>query len=494
MQDNVFKKFAKSVGIAASTEILLRLKDFALMPIITKTLGAINYGVWAQVGIITSLIQPIATMGLPNGLYRYLPGKEKLLVRREYYTVIVIVLISTLFWCALIFLFSKKIASTFFETTENAVFVVLAGVSIVVGSLKYLFTSYFRLFTWAKTYSLFTLIEAFGIAVFVGFAVYRGYGILGAVYMQLGVLALIVLLASIVVFWNLGLALPTIHGLKKYFAYGVPLIPTSWFHWVLNSSDRFVISYYLGLKDVGVYSLVYNVGYFLVGFIFNPIFLFYSPMVAQLWNEGRKEKVREMMEYTVKYGLMLAIPAVFGFYALGKQTLLLLSTEEFAGGVSLIPFVSLGYIFFLLSTFYQIIIGLAEKTTVVPFVFGFCAMLNIALTILMVPRIGILGAALATAISFGAQISFYGVYSRRFFKFKLCVGFIVKSILASAVMASFVYFVIPHSSVVEILLSAVAGGLLYFAILFLTKSFSKRELLFFRGLVWGMFKKEKELK
>ena len=489
MQDNVFKKFAKSVGIAASTEILLRLKDFALMPIITKTLGAINYGVWAQVGIITSLIQPIATMGLPNGLYRYLPGKEKLLVRREYYTVIVIVLISTLFWCALIFLLSKRIASIFFETTENAVFVALAGVSVVVGSLKYLFTSYFRLLTWAKTYSLFILIEAFGIAVLVGFAVYRGYGILGAVYVQLGVLTLIALLASVVVFCNLGLALPTSQGLKKYFAYGVPLIPTSWFLWVMNSSDRFVISYYLGLKDVGLYSLVYNIGYFLVGFIFNPIFLFYSPMVAQLWNEGKREKVREMMEYTVKYGLLLAIPAIFGFYVLGKPLLLLLSTEEFVGGVSLIPFVSVGYIFFLLSAFYEIVIGLAEKTRVVPLVFGSCAALNIALNILMVPRIGILGAALATTISFGAQISFYGIYSRRFFKFKLCMVFIVKSILASTVMASCIYFLIPHSSIMGILLSFVIGAFLYFGMLFLMRSFSRRELLFFRSLVWRNTKK-----
>ena len=489
MEDNVFRKFAKSTMVVASTEFLLRLKGLVLMPIITKRLGAANYGIWAQVSVIISLVEPIAIIGLPTGLYRYLPGKEKSVIKREYWTVIAIVFASTLGWCALIFLFSGRIATSFFDTTENALFVTLAGISVVLSSLKYLFQSYFRLFTWAKTYSAFTLFESLSIATLTGLVVYRGHGLLGAVYVQLAVWALIVLCAAVIVIVVLGVALPNFNGIRKYFAYGIPLIPTSWFLWVLNGSDRLVISHYCGLKDVGVYSLVYGLGYFLVGFIFNAIFLFFSPIVAQLWNEGKKEKLREMMEYAAKYGLMLVIPAVFGFYALGKPLLLLLSTQEFARGVSLIPFVSIGYVFFLLSAFYETIVGLAEKTKVVPFVFGFCAMLNIALNILMVPRIGILGAALATAISFGAQISFYGVYSRRFFKFKLCVGFIVKSILASAVMASFVYFAIPHSSVVEVLLSAVAGGLLYFAMLFLMKSFSMRELFFFRGLVFGIFKR-----
>lgn len=134
--------------------------------------------------------------------------------------------------------------------------------------------------------------------------------------------------------------------MKKYFAYGIPLIPTSWFLWVTNSSQRLFISHYCGSKDLGVYSVAYGLGYLIVGFIFNSIFLFYSPMVARLWNKDKKDKAKEMMEYTIKYGLMLAIPAVFGFYVLGRQLVLLLSTEDFAGGVSLIPFVSLGYIFY----------------------------------------------------------------------------------------------------------------------------------------------------
>lgn len=108
---------------------------------------------------------------------------------------------------------------------------------------------------------------------------------------------------------------------------------------------------------------------------------------------------------------------------------------------------------------------------------------------MMIPRLGILGAAVATTISFSAQILAYATYSRRFFKFKLCVGFIIRSVLASVVMAFCVYFFIPHSSVVEIFLSAFAGLVLYFAMLFLMKSFSKREMFFFRGLVSGMFKK-----
>jgi O-antigen/teichoic acid export membrane protein len=368
----------------------------------------------------------------------------------------------------------------------------LAGIYTILLSLRYLLLSYFRIYTWAKTLSFFTLFEAIATSLLVGIAVYLGYGLLGAVYVQLAVLGIIVIASSVIIMRNFGLAYPNFQGIKKYFAYGVPLIPTTWFVWVLNSSDRLVISYYCDLKDLGVYSLVYNLGYFLIGFIFNPIFLYFSPMVAKLWNEGQKERVKEMIEYTIKYGLMFTIPALFGFYVLGKPLILLLSTEEFVRGISLIPFVALGYILFMLSSFYEISIGLVEKTKVIPFVFGLCAALNIGLNILMVPRIGILGAAIATTISFAAQIGAFSLYSRCFFKFELCWGFILKSILISTLMALSIYSLIPHSSLLEIFISVIIGGTLYFGGLFVMRGFSQREIDFFYNLLLKTLKIKRE--
>lgn len=69
----------------------------------------------------------------------------------------------------------------FFETAENAIFVRLAGLSIVVSSLKYMFTSYFRLFTRAKTYSVLILFESLVGSVLIGLTVYCSHGLLGAV-------------------------------------------------------------------------------------------------------------------------------------------------------------------------------------------------------------------------------------------------------------------------------------------------------------------------
>jgi O-antigen/teichoic acid export membrane protein len=489
MEDDVFKKFTKSVAVSASTQVFLRLQGLILMPIITKRLGAANYGIWSQVNVLVGLLQPVATMGLSNGLFRYLPGKEKPLVRREYYSIISIVFVSTLLWCVLIYLFSKNIAVLFFEKSENAAFVAIAGAFIVISALKYLFNSYFRIYTKSIIYSAFTLFESLTIPVFVGLTIYKGYGLLNAVRIQLGTLTLIVLVAFIVVISNLGITVPSFKGMKKYFMYSIPLIPTSWFLWVMNSSDRLFISHYWGLKELGVYSLVYNLGYFIVGFIFDSIFLFYSPLVTRLWNEDKKDKAKEMMEYTIKYGLMLSIPTVFVFYVLGPKLLMILSTKDFVHGASVIPLVGLGYMFFMTSAFYETVIGLVEKTKIFPLVFGSCAAFKIVLNLLVIPRMGIIGAAATTAITFCAQILIYAFYSRRFFKFRLCVDSIIKSIIASAVIASCIYFLIPYSSVVTMILLTAAGAVLYFGMLILMKNFSSREMLFFKGLVIGIIKR-----
>jgi O-antigen/teichoic acid export membrane protein len=489
MKDSPFRTFAKSVAVSASVQILLKMKGLILMPILTKTLGVVNYGVWAQVSVICSLVSPLAMMGLPNGLFRYLPGRDGSSVQREYYSVTFIVFLSTLSWCLLIWLLAEKISVSFLDNANNAVFVRLAGVSVVLSALQYVFMSYFRLFAKAKTYSALTLLEAFAAPVLIGLAVYSGYGLLGAVVTGISCSLCMVLVTAAIVLKSQGIARPDFVGMRKYFTYGLPLIPTGWFLWVTNSSDRLFISHYCGVKDLGVYSLVYSLGQFLVGFIFDAIFLFFSPMVVRLWNEGKTDKAREMIEYTIKYGLMLAIPAVFGFCALGKPLLLLLATEDFAQGVVVIPFVGLGYVFFMLSAFYEVVIGLIEKTKIVPIVFGSCAALNLLLNVLLIPRLGMVGAALATALSFGAQMAAYATYARRFFTFHLGVTFIVKSVLASALMASLIHYFILPTSVVEVLAAALFSAALYFAALWAMGSFSLRERLFFRGLILGTFRK-----
>ena len=53
---NPYKKFAKDVGLMSITQIILGLQAFLLLPILTKFLGATNFGIWSQIKITVSLL------------------------------------------------------------------------------------------------------------------------------------------------------------------------------------------------------------------------------------------------------------------------------------------------------------------------------------------------------------------------------------------------------------------------------------------------------
>jgi|GEM_PF-4508524 len=48
----------------------------ALLPVLTKTVGAYGYGLWVQVTATFSILFPIISLGLPEAMTRYFPAKK----------------------------------------------------------------------------------------------------------------------------------------------------------------------------------------------------------------------------------------------------------------------------------------------------------------------------------------------------------------------------------------------------------------------------------
>ena len=58
-----YRRFIKDVGLIGITQALIGLGGFFLLPIITRTLGPYEYGIWAQINTTVSLLSPLALMG-----------------------------------------------------------------------------------------------------------------------------------------------------------------------------------------------------------------------------------------------------------------------------------------------------------------------------------------------------------------------------------------------------------------------------------------------
>ena len=118
--------------------------------------------------------------------------------------------------------------------------------------------------------------------------------------------------------------------------------------------------------------------------------------------------------------------------------MLLLSTQEIAtNGYLVTPFVAAGTALIGASGIISTIIALKKKTAIIGTIWILCAVLNFGLNLVLIPYLGIVGAALTTFLAFLLAFTLTTHYSFRQFNFDLNGRFIVKSVFGSSVIALF---------------------------------------------------------
>jgi len=180
--------------------------------------------------------------------------------------------------------------------------------------------------------------------------------------------------------------------------------------------------------------------------------------------------------------LALAIPSVLGLSLLSKPLLTILSTPEIASqGYLITPFVAVSGLLFGASAVIVQIIVLEKKTKILGTIWIIAAILNLGLNIIIVPYIGILGAAITTLFAFAVALILISFYSFKYFKFDIDFRFILKSVFASIVMSLVIIKWDPIGALNVLIVIGVCTGV-YAAILLFLKGVKKEEIMFFKEL------------
>ncbi|MGA9187304.1 MAG: flippase [Methanosarcina sp.] len=485
-----YQKFAKDVGFIGTVQILTSLGTFFLLPIITKTLGTYDYGLWAQINITVSLISPLALMGLSMGLVRFLSSEtETRIIREAVYSILFFVTMSGLLASFLLYTFAEPLATFGFKDPGATYFIQAGSLLILLNVIEPVSLFYFRVFRQIQKFSYLTLFETFGKLFFILVLLKMGYGLLGVIAATLLVQGLIFLIALLTIISQIGFIIPRFTYIKEYLQFSLPLTPNALIRWVTESSDRYLVTYFLGLRSVGVYSAACSIGNLIQLFV-SPLQLILLPELSKLFDENKMDEVRIYMSHSLRYFLLISIPAVFGLSALAKPLLGILTTEDFISGWVVIPITALSG---LLAGIFQIFVNtmfLVKKTKATTYINIIAAVSNVLINLLLIPSVGIVGASLSTLISYFLLAMLCMRISLKHFKLDFYFHDIAKSILSSMAMYIFVsHFVI--SSIFELFEIAGMGLLIYLVVMFLVGGFSDHEIYLIRRY---LFRVENEAK
>lgn len=464
------------IGIA---NLLMSLSGLILLPILTKTLPIEEYGIWVQISVTILLLRPLATLGLPYTLVRFLAAeKNREEIQEGIYSISVLILALSLILSVFLILIAEPFSSFLGGGKE---LVIILALIIPIECLNLVFRSIFRAFQQIKKYSLFMLAQTYGEVTLIAYALLTGYGIFGAVLSLLIVRLIFFIVLGLFTVKNTGIKLPRFYRIKEYLTFGLPTVPGEISGWIVRSSDRYVIGFFLGSAFVGYYSPGYTVGV-VINMFMAPLGFLLPAVLSKYYDENNMKAVKMHLKYSLKYFLMLAIPAVFGVSLLSKQLLMILTTPEIAAqGYLITPFVAVSTLLLGAYSIISHIIILVKKTGITGSIWIIAAILNLGLNIVIVPYMGILGAAITTLLAYTFAFIFTAYYSFKYLKFNIDFRFILKSIFASIVMSSVIIKWSPVG-ISNILIEIGVCAVVYAVVLLLLRGIKKEEITFFRRL------------
>ena len=477
---NEYKLYIQRIGLLGITNILIALSSLILLPIMTKNFSTGDYGVWVQINTVIGLIPNIATLGLPYTMVRFLSSaKTKKSIQEGFYSIAIMVFVSTFIISTLLFVFSKNVASALFN--GNTELAMLLSIIVFLACLNALLINFFRTFQQMRKYSFFLLAQTYlGVFIISYFAI-KGFGITMAVLGLLLTHLIIFLIMLTFIVSGIGFKIPKFKNVKEYLSFGLPTVPSNLSYWVIDSSDRFVIGILLSTTFVGYYSPGYTLGN-VITLIIAPFTLLLPSLLPPYYDNNQMEKVKTFLRYSLKYFLLIAIPAAFGLSILSKQVLMILTTSEIAlNGYLVTPFIALSAIIYGVNGIISNVLVLEKKTGIIGSIWIVTAILNLGLNIIFVPYLGIIGAALITLIAYGIAFVLTLFYSFKSFQFDLDLIFIIKSIIASSIMSILLAFINPNG-ILNIVIISIICFIIYLGLLLLLKGIKREEITVLRKM------------
>ncbi len=476
-----YQKTVYDTLVNAGSEFILLPLLFIRMPILTKNLTTAEYGIWGLIFTTCSMSLTITSLGLGSAMSRFLPSaKSSNQIREGFYSVLLLKLFISTVLAFIFLIFSQFISSNFFD--NNYELVKITSLLIIITTIQPVYFRLLKIIRKIKILSFCKILEGYGAVFLYSLLLFKGYGLISILYAYIILKLSIVLILIYNINSRYKFKWPSFSEIKSYFKYGLPTIPSSASFWIVNLSDRYIITFLLGSTSLGVYSAAYTIGSipYMLSNLINFIMLV---SLSKLYDDGEIDKVKTQLSYAAKYFFAIIIPFIFGSIICSKEILQILTTDEISmRGWYIIPIISSSYLFLGVYSLLNFTLLLNKKTKVLAYAWIIAMPINIILNLVIIPYFELLGAALTTALSYFIAMCITAHFSLKELTFPVDIKFIFKSIFSSLVMVLFLIFYSPVG-LPKIMFSILFALIIYFTILIALKGFNKKEYILAKSVI-----------
>ena len=374
-----------------------KIISFFLVPLYTNILTTREYGTVDLIYTIGMVLVPLLTLNIGESIMRFELDKDADCDK------IMSTGITILIFGAIIGLLILPIANLFESVSNYSIYIYLYTLTLAFSQI---FLCYLRGKEFLLKYSIGNIIQSLTIAIFnIIFLIGMKKGIEG--YLMAYILANVC--TGLYGFWagKVNLVIKKysidIELSKNMIKYSVVLIPNSFMWWIMNSSDRMMVSAMISVTANGVYAVAYKIPTLLstITTIFNQAWSYSA--IREDESEDKEEYNNRVYDNLVTIVIVVAT----GLLMIMKPFLSVYVGKEYYAAWHYVPYLIVGFVFMTLGSF------IATSYTVHKDSMGFLisgtvgAIINLILNFILIPMMGVSGAAFATCISY------FGVFAYR---------------------------------------------------------------------------------
>ena len=386
------KQLAVNTAIITIGKISTQFISFFLLPVYTKLLTTSDYGVVDLLGTLVSLLVPIIILQIEQAAFRYLIDYRNNSdgIKKVVSTTIAVIVVQSIVFIFVFCLFEKYIHNSYKVYLLINVLIcifssVLSQIARGLGNnLQYALSSFL-----AATVTIILNI------IFIVFLNMGASGMLLANFIS-NLFVCLYLILILKLYKYIRIKKIDLNMLKELLKYSLPLIPNSISWWIINMSDRTIISTFLGLGANGLYAVANKFSNIFIQF-YNIFNMTWTESVAMNIDDNESEKF-----FRDTINSMFSMFSAVCILIIGIMPFLfkVMVNKQYNDAYNQIPILMLATLFNVIiglySAFYigKKMTGEVAKTSVIS------AIINISLNLLLLKYIGLYAASLSTAISF----------------------------------------------------------------------------------------------
>lgn len=395
---------------------------FILKLTIVRNTNKEEFGIFSLCVAVANIFALVAGLGLQESISRHVSvlygeGKkeEAILISRESLNISII---SSLLFSALLFISAGMISRYMFYKPELEIPLKLVSFFIPFSVMSNIITAVFRGHNIMKPKVYLEMGHPFFFLLFLCVFLMLHFQFVSIIYAYIFSMAMVAALTGYYGIKNIGLTpflLPGLAKIKDLLKFSAPLLIASLLGMALSWIDTLMLGRYTTAEDVGAYNISTSLAKLLI-FPSGVIAFVFMPIAGEMYARKQYVELKKTYQVLTKWIFSCTFPVFFILFFFPEMTITFLFGERFIDAAVPLRILSLGFlldVFLGVNGILLVVMGMSRKIMQMS---ALGIILNIGLNYILIKKLGygIIGASIATAISYSALnvISSIVVYRR----------------------------------------------------------------------------------